>query len=265
MTLSSRAKAVDRDPGTDVPDMDVDAAASGGPLGADDVAQALRRRIQRQDLIPGEWLREARLCSEFGVGRSIVRRALRVLADDGLVELEANRGARVSATSVEEVFDLYEVRAALYGVAARFACRRACDSAIRAMLVKIDQLLDVAAARAPAEEVIALSEAIFSDMAAVASPDAQHMIEAIRRKTRYHYSYAALTVFADGHGPYEHWRRVRAALLIRDADGASQAARDILYFMQGEVARIMLAHGSRGREAPTVSAPARTPRAIRGN
>lgn len=265
MTLSSGAKAVDRDPGSDDPDMDAEAAASSGPLGADDVAEVLRRRIQRQELPPGEWLREARLCSEFGVGRSIVRRALRALVDDGLVDMEANRGARVSATSVEEVFDLYEVRAALYGLAARFACLRASETAIRAMLVKIDQLLEVAARRAPPEEVITLSEAIFSDMAAAASPDAQHMIEAIRRKTRFHYSYTALTAFADGHGPYDHWRRVRAALLIRDADGASQGARDILYYMQGEVARIMLAHGTRAREALAPSAPVRKPRAVRGS
>lgn len=166
---------------------------------------------------------------------------------------------------MEEVFDLYEVRAALYGLAARFACLRASETAIRAMLVKIDQLLEVAARRAPPEEVITLSEAIFSDMAAAASPDAQHMIEAIRRKTRFHYSYTALTAFADGHGPYDHWRCVRAALLIRNADAASQAARDILYYMQGEVARIMLAHGTRAREALAPSAPVRKPRAVRGS
>jgi hypothetical protein len=38
---------------------------------------------------------------------------------------------------------------------------------------------------------------------------------------------------------------VQAALVKRDVDSASQAARDILYFMQGEVARIMLAQGRR--------------------
>jgi hypothetical protein len=38
---------------------------------------------------------------------------------------------------------------------------------------------------------------------------------------------------------------VRAALLERNADQASQSARDILYFMQGEVARIMLSRGPR--------------------
>lgn len=212
---------------------------------ADDLAQALRHKIQKSELAAGEWLREVRLCREFGVGRSTVRRALRTLADDGLIELEENRGARVSATTAEEVFDLYEIRAALYGLAARFACLRASDASIRHMLVNIDRLLNYAATRAPAEQIIEVSEAIFSEMAEAASPDAQKMIESVRRKTRFHFSYVALALNANGPGPYEHWRRVRAALLTRDANEASQAARDILYFMQGEVARIMLSHGRR--------------------
>jgi DNA-binding GntR family transcriptional regulator len=201
-----------------------------------------------------------RLCSEFGVGRSTVRRALRTLADDGLIELEENRGARVSATTAEEVFDLYEVRAALYGLATRFACLRASDAAIRHMLVNIDRLLHYAETRAPAEQIIEVSEAIFSEMAESASVDAQRMIESVRRKTRYHFSYVALALTANGPGPYPHWRRVHAALVARDAAEASQAARDILYFMQGEVARLMLAHGARVREdAPLQPPVARTP------
>jgi DNA-binding GntR family transcriptional regulator len=166
-----------------------------------------------------------------------------MLADDGLLEIEENRGARVSETSAKEVFDLYEVRAALYGLAARFACLRASDAAIRHMLANIDRLLEYAATGAAAEQIIEVSEAIFSEMAESASPDAQRMIESVRRKTRYHFSYVALALTSNGAGPYEHWRRVRAALVKRDATEASQAARDILYFMQGEVARIMLAHG----------------------
>ncbi|RYY27126.1 MAG: GntR family transcriptional regulator [Sphingomonadales bacterium] len=225
-------------------------------LTADDLAHALRLQIQKSELAPGEWLREVRLCAEFGVGRSIVRRALRVLADDGLIELEENRGARVSATTVEEVFDLYEVRAALYGLAARFTCLRGSDAAIRRMLVKIDQMLSDAATGVPAEQIIELSESIFTDMAECASPDAQKMIESVRRKTRFHFSYVALAITANTPGPYSYWRQVRAALVDRDAEKASQAARDILYFMQGEVARIMLAHGSRAREGgPIPAAP----------
>lgn len=226
---------------------------------ADDLAQALRIRIQKSELAPGEWLREVKLCSEFGVGRSIVRRALRALSDDGLIEIEENRGARVSATTVEEVFDLYEVRAALYGLAARFACLRGSDAVIRSLQAKIDRLLTEAEANVPAEQIIEISESIFSEMTGCASADAQRMIEAVRRKTRFHFSYVALAINANGPGPYEHWRRVRAALSDRDADQASQSARDILYFMQGEVARIMLARGPRLRTETSAPLPAAAP------
>jgi DNA-binding GntR family transcriptional regulator len=230
---------------------------------ADDLAQTLRVRIQKSELAPGEWLREVKLCGEFGVGRSIVRRALRTLADDGLIEIEENRGARVSTTTVEEVFDLYEVRAALYGMAARFACLRASDSLIKGMQAKIDRLLSEAERKAPAEQIIEISESIFGDMIACASADAQRMIEAVRRKTRFHFSYVALAINANGPGPYEHWRHVRAALADRDADKASQSARDILYFMQGEVARIMLARGPRLISDAPGAAPKRRPAAKR--
>ena len=217
---------------------------------ADDMAQALRLQIQKSELNAGEWLRESRLCSEFGVGRSIARRALRILADDGMVELEEHRGARVSATTVEEVFDLYETRAALYGLAARFACMRASPAAIRRMLVWIDQMLSLASSGAPAEDIMEISEAIFSEMTVTASPDAQRMIEAIRRKTRWHFSYVALAINANGPGPYEYWRRIRAGLVDRDPDKTSQAARELLYFMQSEVSKILLARRPTARGAP---------------
>lgn len=240
------------------------AAASPAFHSAEDVAQALRLRIQKSELAAGEWLRESRLCSEFGVGRSIVRRALRALADDGLIEIEENRGARVSATTVEEVFDLYEVRAALYGLAARFACLRGTDAGIRRMTTRIDQLLSAAASGADGEEIIDISEAIFSEMTECASADAKRMIEGVRRKTRFHFSYVALAINANGPGPYEHWRHVRAALVARDADKASQSARDILYFMQGEVARIMLARGPRVRTDAALGDDAAAPKAAIG-
>lgn len=227
---------------------------------AEAVAQALRVRIQKSELSPGEWLREVRLCSEFGVGRSIIRRALRALADDGLIEIEENRGARVSATTVEEVFDLYEVRAALYGLATRFACLRAPDAAIRRILTRIDRLLSLAESKAPAEQIMEVSEAIFGEMSSYGSAEAQRMTESVRRKTRFHFSYVALAINANGPGPYEHWRSVRAGLAERDAEKASQAARNILYFMQGEVARIMLAHSPRLRTDTASTSDAATPK-----
>lgn len=216
---------------------------------AQTVADDLRHRIQNNDLQPGEWLRESRICSEFGIGRSIARRALSILAEDGLVVIEQNRGACVSATTVEEVFDLYEVRAALYGLAARFACMRASDDAIAGILVDIDLMLDGLRNHSPAEQIVEMSEMIFSEMAVHASADARRMIASIRRKTRFHFSFVALSLDANRLGPYELWRAERAALAARDAEAASKGAQDILHFMQGQVSRIMLSHGQRGREA----------------
>lgn len=212
---------------------------------ADAATETLRLRIQNNELSPGTWLREGAMCREFGIGRTIARRVLRTLADDGLVEIEENRGARVSATTVEEVFDLYEVRAELYGLAARFACMRMSRSAMAHILKEIDSLLLAAQQGRTAEEVIGKSEDIFSEMASFASPEAQRMIASVRRKTRFHYSYIALALKEDELGPFPHWRRVQEAFAARDASRASEAARNILYYMQANVARIMLAQGPR--------------------
>lgn len=225
---------------------------------AAEVTDALRHQIQEGILPAGEWLREARICAEFGVGRTIARNALRTLADDGLVNIEENRGAYVAATTVQEVFDLYEVRAALYGLAARFACIRATPPFMAETLELIDELLASSERGESAEDLIHQSEIIFSRLAEVSSPDAQRMIESIRRKTRWHYSYVGLAESAGG--PFEHWRTVRAGLAARDPSLASEGARNILYYMQNEVMRLMISRGHGLQLAPDIR-PARQRRA----
>ncbi|VWX55059.1 GntR family transcriptional regulator [Novosphingobium sp. 9U] len=222
-------------------------------LTSDQVADALRQRIQTRQIAPGAWLREVRLCEEFDVGRSLIRRALRTLAEDGLVRIQENRGACVSEPTIEEVFDLYEVRAALYGLVARFACMRAPDAAMDHMLSRIDDLLDAAREGASAETIMEISEALFTAMTTHASADAQRMVEAIRRKTRWHFSYSALALSADGAGPYRFWREIRAGFVARDAARASQGARDLIHFMQQAVSSILLASGTRLRAPGIVS------------
>lgn len=220
------------------------------------VADSLRRQIQDGLLSPGDWLREARICNEFEVGRSIARTALRILADDGLVVIEENRGAYVAATTVQEVFDLYEVRAALYGLAARFACIRASPRHMAETLKLVDGLLAASERGETAEKLIRQSEEIFSRLASVSSPDAQRMIEAVRRKTRWHYSYVSLAEYTDS-ALWEHWRRVREGLAARDGAKASEGARGILYCMQNEAMRLMISRGYGLQEAPKIRPPRR--------
>lgn len=232
-------------------------AGSATSATARDVADGLRRQIQDGVLRPREWLREARICSEFGVGRSIARTALRTLADDGLVVIEENRGASVAATTVQEVFDLYELRAGLYGVAARFACIRATPPHMAQTLKLVDEMLAASRRGEPAEDLISRSEEIFSRLASTASADAQRMIESVRRKTRWHYSYVSLAQSTDG-GPFRHWEVVRAGLAARDGAMAAEGARNILYYMQNEAMRLMISRGhglSKMSEMPPVRSP----------
>ncbi|WP_372784270.1 GntR family transcriptional regulator [Phenylobacterium sp.] len=235
---------------------------AASPKTAAEVANALRRQIQDGGLLPGDWLREMRICAEFGVGRSITRSALRILADDGLIQIEENRGAFVAATSMQEVFDLYELRAGLYAVAARFTCIRSDPKFMAETLRMIDQLFQHQESAAPAEDIIHESEAIFSRLASVASPEAQRMIEAVRRKTRWHYSYSGL---AEGTGhPFDHWRVLRAGLADRNCAMAAEGARNILYCIQDDVMRLMVSRGFGMQARQTRAGPGGRRRTGRG-
>ncbi|MES2177333.1 MAG: GntR family transcriptional regulator [Gemmatimonadota bacterium] len=76
-------------------------------------ADALRERILRGDYPEGEPLRQDAIADEFGVSRIPVREALRQLEAEGLVTFNPHRGAVVSTLSIQEIIELFEVRAEL--------------------------------------------------------------------------------------------------------------------------------------------------------
>jgi DNA-binding GntR family transcriptional regulator len=90
----------------------------------DAVADALRKRILDGDLGADERLRELELAEAYGVARHSLRAALRMLAAEGLVTIEPNRGARVAGLRGEELTPLFELRTALELEAARLALER---------------------------------------------------------------------------------------------------------------------------------------------
>jgi DNA-binding GntR family transcriptional regulator len=84
------------------------------------IAAALAEGVVSGRYQPGERLVEAVLVKEFGVSHGPVRDALRILQNAGLVLIHPYRGAQVSALSVREVKEIYQVRAALVGLRARW-------------------------------------------------------------------------------------------------------------------------------------------------
>ena len=86
----------------------------------------LLEEVLEGDLRPGEILVESALGKRFGVSRTPIREALRMLEQDGVLE-RVNRGIRVRQTSSEEVLEIYGVRAILEAAAARDAASRRTD------------------------------------------------------------------------------------------------------------------------------------------
>jgi DNA-binding GntR family transcriptional regulator len=90
-----------------------------------DAYDRLRAEILSGALQPSERLVEADLTARFGVGRNAVRTALARLTQEGLVEHERNRGARVRLVDEHEAAEILEARMVLEGLAARHAATRA--------------------------------------------------------------------------------------------------------------------------------------------
>jgi len=88
------------------------------------VAQRLRARIYAHELPPGAWIDEQRLAEEFGISRTPLREALKVLAAEGLVTLKPRRGCQVAEVSEEELDDIFPILALLEAQAVMLAMRR---------------------------------------------------------------------------------------------------------------------------------------------
>jgi DNA-binding GntR family transcriptional regulator len=91
---------------------------------AGEVRSEIERMIVEGDLAGGEKLNELALSNAMGVSRGTVREAIRSLADSGLIDLVANRGAFVHETTLAEVRNLYDLRGAIFAMACGAAARR---------------------------------------------------------------------------------------------------------------------------------------------
>ncbi|WP_300273530.1 GntR family transcriptional regulator [Halomonas sp.] len=106
-----------------------------------DVADRVRELIEQGNLPPGERISEKQLCERFGVSRTPLREALKVLASEGLVELLPNRGARVVRLTLKMVKDTYDLMGALEGLSGELACQNISDEGIRAIRALHDEML----------------------------------------------------------------------------------------------------------------------------
>ncbi len=102
---------------------DETAKPSGKPR-YDDVVSGIRDLIVEGELAPGSHIAERVLCERFGVSRTPLREALKVLASEGLIELAPNRGAHVLQLTEADVEEMFEVMGTLEALAGELAAKR---------------------------------------------------------------------------------------------------------------------------------------------
>ena len=91
----------------------------------EEVAEQLRQRIFRRELEPGSWIDELKIAEEFGISRTPLREALKVLAAEGLVTMKVRRGAYVTEMSEKDLRDVYHLLSLLESDAAGVVAERA--------------------------------------------------------------------------------------------------------------------------------------------
>ncbi len=98
-----------------------------------EVVGRLRGMILQGELQAGERIPERELCDRFGISRTPLREALKVLATEGLIDLLPNRGAAVSRISAEGLREAFQVMGALEALGGELACARITDKEIAAI------------------------------------------------------------------------------------------------------------------------------------
>ena len=106
----------------------------------EEVDELLRQRIFKRELEPGSWIDELKLAEEYGISRTPLREALKVLAAEGLVTMKVRRGAYVTEVSEKDLADVYHLLSLLESDAAGVVARQATDAELAELQTLHDDL-----------------------------------------------------------------------------------------------------------------------------
>lgn len=203
---------------------------SGGPVG---VFERLRRSILEGEYGPKERLIEEQLAERLGVSRTPIRQALTMLEAEGLVEIVPNKGAMVCSFSVEDVWDIYDLRAVLEGHAARRGAGRIREDEVERLRSLADEMEGLAGRYPDHEEetrrLVVLNQEFHGTI--VAASRNKRLAVLLRRTVEIPLMFKAFYWY----GPHErtisnhYHRQILGALESGDADRAEIVMREHVY------------------------------------
>jgi DNA-binding GntR family transcriptional regulator len=211
------------------------------------IADIVRERI-RGELAPGARLVESDIATEFGISRSPIREALRLLERDGLVELIPHKGAVVTPIDVRDVEDIYAARMAVEGLAARYTAERMTEEGLAELQAAFERVA-AAARRNDLDAYLAESSRFFAiEWRIAANRWLTRMIKVLGyQNQRYRRRFLSLPgQLQHVHAAYEEIMRAYAD---RDGDRAERSMRELL----ADSCRILVDHLRRCEAQPTAA------------
>lgn len=118
----------------------------------EEVAELLRQRIFSRELEPGSWIDELKIAEAYGISRTPLREALKVLAAEGLVTMKVRRGAYVTEVSESDLVDVYHLLSLLESDAAGVVAKNASAVEIDDLQALHQELEEAAKPDAPDRE-----------------------------------------------------------------------------------------------------------------
>jgi DNA-binding GntR family transcriptional regulator len=200
------------------------------------IADGLALDIIQERYAPGERLNEVHIAAQWGVSRSPLREALRLLEQRGLVVITPQRGARVTALSLQEVEQLFEIRSVLVGLAARRAAANVNVESAR----RLDALLiNLEAALGSTERYEQASAAASIEVAGMGGSDPlKEMIVSFAHRIG-RYARLGLSSRARRKQSIANWRELVQAIHAGNARGAEAINRRLALENRDEAMRIM--------------------------
>jgi DNA-binding GntR family transcriptional regulator len=199
----------------------------------EEVADLIREKIFTHELSPGSWIDEKSLTTQFGISRTPLREAIKVLASEGLITMKIRRGAYVTEVDKNEIAQIFHVIALLEGN----ACKVVADKATEQQLELLDGIhlrLEKAAADRDIDRFFELNQEFHDKIQEISGnrwmrkviTDLRQVLKLQRRNS--------LTKMGRLEQSLQEHRQILSAIISRKGDEAQELM--INHLQQGQVA-----------------------------
>jgi len=187
------------------------------------VAEKLRLRIFEHELAPGDWIDELKIAEEYGISRTPLREALKVLAAEGLVTMKVRRGAYVTEVSSKDIADVYHLLSLLESDAVQVVAESGSDEELAALQQTHEELK---AQTRDADRFFELNESFHMQLLQIADNRWRNQLVAdLRKVMKLNRHNSLLKAGRIGESLAEH-RAVMAAIEARDGEAAMARMRE---------------------------------------